>query len=444
MSNPIQHKFAGAIDVGVLYLDGTKVTATADDLNSISGGTATGNKKYSNASVTAAGTNQATATAMTADLNIVSSADGTKGVKLMTAVDGYSVTVINTSTTAILKVYPATGGAINSLGANTAFSIGPDKQAVFDATSTTQWYTQGDAARTATVAEENVLAGVTAGTVSASKAVVADANKDVAGGRYITLGTNGASGTVGALKLSDGQNPGYTAIVQTDAQSADLTVHFPDPGAIVDSYVAMSTAALTAAEVDVLDGAVAGNSVASKAALLDSNKRVQTNSNNGTPQAGVTAVHYGDGVNVTAVLTLTNVVITVGSSENLGVGSLLYTLPTGACLIRDAYMSVAIAGVTTTTDTPDVGLGTVIASGAVVTLDGTATFENIITGQTASDTNGTATVKGTGPTAGAPLEITTGGAHTVYLNAADGWGANADAAGTLNGTVVISYIRQAA
>lgn len=178
--------------------------------------------------------------------------------------------------------------------------------------------------------------------------------------------------------------------------------------------------------------------------LTDSSGLVLTAANTGTAGTGVTAVHYGDGVNNTAVLTLTNVAITVGNSADLATGALIYTLPAGACLINSAYMSVGISGVTTTTDTPDVGLGTVIGSGAVATLDGTATFENIITGQTAADTNGTATVKGAGPTAGAPLEITTGGAHTVHFNAADGWGANADASGLLNGTVVLSYTRQAA
>src|SRR3990167_8970363 len=196
------------------------------------------------------------------------------------------------------------------------------------------------------------------------------------------------------------------------------------------------------AEINLLDGSVVANSVASKAALVDSAKKLQTNANNGTMETGVTAVHYGDGVNVTSVLTLTNVAITVGSSENLGVGALIYTLPAGANLVRDAYMSVDLSGVTTTTDTPEIGLGTVIASGVVTALSGTATFEDVITGQVAADTNGTATVKGAGPTAGAPLEITTAGAHTIHVNLADGWGANADADGVLNGTVVISYIRQ--
>jgi hypothetical protein len=251
-----------------------------------------------------------------------------------------------------------------------------------------------------TAAELAVIDGVTPGTQAASKAVVADANVNT-GVSKVTALHIGASGS------------------ETQVTS-------------------------TGTELNLLDGSVVANSVASKAALVDSNKQLQTNANNGTPEANVTAVHYGDGVNVTAVLTLTDVVLAVGSSEDLGVGALLYTLPAGACLIRDSYMSVDLSDVTTTTDTPEVGLGTVIASGVVAVLSGTATFEDIITGQVATDTGGTPTVKGAGPTAGAPLEITTAGAHTVYLNMADGWGANADQSGLLNGTVVISYIRQAA
>lgn len=269
-----------------------------------------------------------------------------------------------------------------------------------------------DAAHVGLVADISVLTGLSSGELAVLDGVVA--------------------GTVAAGK----------AIVPTTNKHIDALV-ITDGGLAFGAGAGTAITA-TAAELNLVDGSVVANSVASKAAMVDSAKQLQTNANNGTPEAGVTAVHYGDGLSVTAVLTLTNVPLTVGNSASLGVGALLYTLPAGACLIRDAYMSVAISGVTTTTDTPDVGLGTVIASGVVTTLDGTGTFENIVTGQTAGDTNGTAAVKGAGPTAGAPLEITTAGAHTVYFNAADAWGANADADGLLNGTVVISYIRQAA
>lgn len=354
-----------------------------------------------NTTITAFATGgQASATALTGQFNNVTTcATANDSVKLPAAALGQSITVKN-SGAASLAVFPATDDAINALAANLSVDIPVSGELTFRAIDATTWETN----------EVIVLP--------------APATQN------------------GTLLVKASNNAANYAVTITNASHGQATTHtHPDGGAATD-YVVHSTAALTLVEADVLDGAVAANSVASKAALLDSNKRVQTNSNNGTMEAGVTAVFYGDGVNVTAVLTVTNVAITVGNSANLGTGALLFTLPAGACMIRDAYMSIGISGVSFTTDTPDVGLGTVVGSGVVITLDGTPTFENIITGQTATDTNGTATVKGAGPTAGNPLEITTGGAHTVYFNAADGWGANADTSGLLNGTVVISYVRQ--
>lgn len=209
-------------------------------------------------------------------------------------------------------------------------------------------------------------------------------------------------------------------------------------------FVGGTEVTATAAEANLLDGASTANSTASVAAVLDSAKDLRSEGTGlGTAGTNCTVIHYGDGRNMTAVVTVTNAVMNpVGVSANLGVGYLVYTLPAGPCLITSARMSMALSGVTITNDTPDAGLGTVIASGAVTTLDGTATFENIITGQTMTDTNGTAVVKATAPTAGVPLEITTAGAHTVHFNMADGWGANTDASGLLNGTITLSFVRQ--
>lgn len=128
----------------------------------------------------AAGADQGTATSASAAIVAVTGADGTKGVALPAALVGMRITIVNTSASAILKVYPYTGGQINALGANNAFSLGADKSAVFVATSTTLWYTPGSGAGTSTVAEENVLAGVTAGTAAANKAVVLGASKEIA------------------------------------------------------------------------------------------------------------------------------------------------------------------------------------------------------------------------------------------------------------------------
>lgn len=160
----------------------------------------------------------------------------------------------------------------------------------------------------------------------------------------------------------------------------------------------------------------------------------------GTAGTGVTVLHHGDGVNATAVLTLTDIPLTVGASAALGVGNLIYTLPAGNITIHNSYMQVNISGVTVTNDTPDVGLGTVIASGVVSVLGGTATFENIQTGVTAGDTNGTDKIANSA----ASLNILTAGAHTVYLNWADTWGANTDASALVNGTVVLNYTYNAA
>jgi hypothetical protein len=123
------------------------------------------------------------------------------------------------------------------------------------------------------------------------------------------------------------------------------------------------------------------------------------------------------------------------------VGKLLYTFPAGVIIVESAYMSLAITQTegNITADTPDGGLGTVIASGAVATLDGTATFENILTGQTFNNCSGTAEVKTAIPTAGVPLVIEAAGAHTVYFNVADGWAASGDVAALLAGTVILNW-----
>lgn len=105
-----------------------------------------GNLRKSIASVAATGTNQATAAAITADLNFVTLADGTVGVILPSAVLGDAIEITNTVLTAagILKVYPATGATIGTLSANSALSMLPGETIIFKATSTTSWLTNAN------------------------------------------------------------------------------------------------------------------------------------------------------------------------------------------------------------------------------------------------------------------------------------------------------------
>ena len=174
------------------------------------------------------------------------------------------------------------------------------------------------------------------------------------------------------------------------------------------------------------------------------NKGLTTGKNNGTANTGVTAAEYGDGYQHTTVLTVSQVnALTIADNAAIADGRLLYTFPAGAIVIDYAYMTMGMtaASAEAQSDTPDVGLGTVIASGAVSVLSGTATFEDIITGQTATDANGTATVKTTLPTAGNPFVIESGDAHTLHFNVADTWAddTGGDLTADISGTVVLVW-----
>jgi len=159
----------------------------------------------------------------------------------------------------------------------------------------------------------------------------------------------------------------------------------------------------------------------------------------GTANTGVTATHYtGDGKNFTTKLVVSQAdALTVADNAALGDGYLLYTFPAGAYSVTSIKMDMAITLAEDTTATPDVGLGSVEATGAVSVLSGTATFEDYLTGQTAADCAGTATLK----TAAAALVVEAAAAHTLYFNAAATWAdtAGADLTGDIAGEVWIQW-----
>jgi hypothetical protein len=102
---------------------------------------ATNNMVFSVATaISAAGTAQGNATAITKDFNVVSTVASGAGVRLPTAIAGYRITVINTSANALL-VYPATSGIINSAAANASYSQPAGARLDYISTTTTQWYT---------------------------------------------------------------------------------------------------------------------------------------------------------------------------------------------------------------------------------------------------------------------------------------------------------------
>jgi len=92
--------------------------------------------------ISAAGTIQGDATALTKDINVVSTVSAGQGVRLPTAVAGMVIIINNTSATN-MNVYPATGAAINSLATNAAYTHIPTASLQYYAISATQWYTIG-------------------------------------------------------------------------------------------------------------------------------------------------------------------------------------------------------------------------------------------------------------------------------------------------------------
>jgi hypothetical protein len=93
------------------------------------------------AAVSAAGTTQGTATALTTQLaNVTTVASGAGVVLPATPAAGSHCLVRNSGLSALL-VYPAGTSQINTLGASVAISVLPNSTGYFEAMSTTQWFT---------------------------------------------------------------------------------------------------------------------------------------------------------------------------------------------------------------------------------------------------------------------------------------------------------------
>jgi len=174
--------------------------------------------------------------------------------------------------------------------------------------------------------------------------------------------------------------------------------------------------------------------------VFQDNQMAVTSANVGTAASGVTAVEYGDKYNHVTVLTVNTTITTIAKGLH-DYGVLVYTLPTSAQAIKTSYMSMALTSAATDIeeDTPEVGLGTDMASGAQGVL--TSTDEDILTGQAATNCKGTATVKTIVPNLG--IDKGTSVDHTVYFNFADEWTSGGDTGCGIAGTIVLEWINMA-
>jgi len=177
---------------------------------------------------------------------------------------------------------------------------------------------------------------------------------------------------------------------------------------------------------------------------------------NGTSGAGTvttsTTTTASERVGINGVrqtrLTLTSFALGNGDDNTaLGIGAKVYTFPAGDIMIINSWAAGLFIPAVLYTNVLDAGIGTVIASGAVSVLGGTATFENII-GGTASAAQApaggawAATTNSVVGNGGNPnFLMATGAVHDIFLNAAGTW-TNVAAAGAVvfTGTIVVNWV----
>lgn len=114
--------------------------ATANDI--MKGGFSAGSAKaingQVNSAVTAAGTTQSDATALTASINVVTTAAASSGVILLACEVGDSQEVLNLGANT-LTVYPDSGARINQVAADGGVLLATNTAMIFRRFSSTRW-----------------------------------------------------------------------------------------------------------------------------------------------------------------------------------------------------------------------------------------------------------------------------------------------------------------
>lgn len=181
---------------------------------------AAGKIAVSSADVAATGTVIGDATAMTAEVNVISGADGSAGVILPIATVDAIVTVINSDASNDLLVYPVTASQINALGASAAFTVTAGQTATFVARSTTLWNvaaaTDTITGLTATAAELN-LNDVSAQTEDLTTGAISVVKK-------ITKLDTTAGAELFTLAAPDASMYGITKVISLAADNGDATL----------------------------------------------------------------------------------------------------------------------------------------------------------------------------------------------------------------------------
>jgi len=161
----------------------------------------------------------------------------------------------------------------------------------------------------------------------------------------------------------------------------------------------------------------------------------------GTAQDDVTVIEKSSGCFHVTKITLPEPGVTLiepTAGGALADGLPLYEFPAGECVITHVIIDIEFKSTDDIeADTPDIGLGMKIASGANATLDADGDFEDVLTGQTASEGIETDVDSMTVVKAVEKRIDPDDTDRTLHLNVADTW----SDAGTLDvkGTIIIHW-----
>jgi len=164
-----------------------------------------------------------------------------------------SLNIDNSNTSNGITIGTATSGVPISIGHSTS------EVTVNDNLTVTGTLTLGSGAEL-TEAELEMLDGITAGTVAASKAVVVDSNKDIGTFRNVTI-----DGT-----FSDG-NYTFDTSGNVSGLGTISSGAITSSGVITGTGFTIGSAVINEAELETIDGITAGTVIASKAIVTDSN-----------------------------------------------------------------------------------------------------------------------------------------------------------------------------
>lgn len=354
---------------------------------------------------------------------------------------GFQFLVINNSTGAV-TINSSGGNAVKVLGASTWCLV---TCILLTGTTAASWnasYTGVNVAtgKAVTINNTITLAGTDGQTYTfpSTSATIArtDAANSFTGTQTVTLIEN-ADGTAAAPTYSFTSDPD-TGIFSSSANA----LGFATGG--TERWIMNSSGALNPLSDNAND--IGNGTVNVRDVNISRAVKVYGASIVGTAGAGTVAVStVGDGRDFTTVLTLTNFIVgaLAGAAAALGIGNRVFTFPAGAHLHYASYMSLGLTAAGTT-NTPDLGIGSVIATGVVSVLGGTATFEDYITGQTAPDLAGGVVAKTSVATAGALTGISineSGSVKDVFLNAAATWAADNTGDLTATGTITLRWTK---